>query len=155
METKVQVRQAVDEDRAFIFSLSPNLSEVAELEWHSDSTIQTMQDDYITEMLAPSSTPNITLIAEANGIPLGFVHARLRKDTISEELSGTIPLLAVSPSSQGLGVGKILMSSAEDWAKQQGVRLLHLEVFATNQKASAFYQKLGFKAEMVHMIKAI
>ena len=95
------------------------------------------------------------LIAEKNQQPLGFIHACAHQDSISGEDCGTVPLLAVSPAAQGMGVGKLLMKAAEDWAKQQGYRLLHLEVFANNDKAQGFYQNLGFKAELVHMIKAL
>jgi GNAT superfamily N-acetyltransferase len=114
-----------------------------------------MQDAYISEMLAETTQPNTTFIAETNNVPLGFIHARTHKDSISGEICGTIPLLAVSPKSQGLGLGKLLIEHAEKWAKQLGCRLLHIEVFANNKKADSFYQNIGFKPETVHMIKPI
>lgn len=155
MESLTVIRAAQEDDHNFIFSLSPYLAEVAQLTWHSDDVMQKMQDDYIAEMLKETSEPNITLIAERNNMPLGFIHVRTHNDSISGELCGTIPLLAVSPKSQGLGLGKTLIEHAEKWAKSLGCRLLHLEVFANNKKAEGFYQNLGFKAETVHMIKPI
>jgi len=106
-------------------------------------------------MLSKTSSPNITYIAEVNNVSLGFIHVRTHKDGISGETCGTIPLLAISPKSQGLGLGKTLIEHAEIWAKNLGCRLLHLEVFANNKKADSFYQHIGFKPETVHMIKAI
>jgi GNAT superfamily N-acetyltransferase len=155
MKNKVMIRKANESDQAFIFELSPRLAEVAQVEWHTDEVIQQMQDDYIAEMLKETSQPNATFIAESNSVPLGFIHVRTHQDSISGETCGTIPLLAVSPESQGLGVGKSLIGRAEQWAKDLGCRLLHLEVFANNTKADAFYQNMGFKAETVHMIKPI
>jgi ribosomal protein S18 acetylase RimI-like enzyme len=155
MENLVVIREAQESDHRFIFELSPYLAEVAQIEWHSDDVIQKMQDDYIFEMLAESTQPNITFIAEINNDRLGFIHVRTHKDGISGENSGTIPLLAVSPKSQGLGIGKLLIEHGEKWAKNLGCRLLHLEVFANNKKAESFYQNLGFKPETVHMIKPI
>ncbi len=155
MENLVVIREAQESDYSFIFKLSPYLAEVALLDWHSDDTIQKMQDDYISEMLAETSKPNTTLIAEINSVPLGFIHVRTHQDSISGETCGTIPLLAVSPKSQGLGLGKLLIEDGEKWAKNLGYRLLHLEVFANNKKANSFYQQSGFKAETVHMIKPI
>ena len=114
-----------------------------------------MQDDYISEMLAETSKPNITFIAEINNVSMGFIHVRTHEDSISGETCGTIPLLAVSPKSQGLGLGKLLIKHSEKWAKNLGCRLLHLEVFANNKKADSFYQNIGFKPETVHMIKPI
>lgn len=155
MENLVIIRKAQESDHPFIFELSPYLAEVAQLAWHTDDVIQKMQDDYISEMLATTSAPNTTFIAEINNTPLGFIHVRTHKDSISGETCGTIPLLAVSPQSQGLGLGKLLIEHAEKWAKNLGCRLLHLEVFANNKKANSFYQNIGFKAETVHMIKPL
>lgn len=155
MKNSVVIREAQRSDNLFIFEMSPYLAEVAQLEWHSDDAIKQMQDNYIAEMLAETSIPNTTLIAEINNVPLGFIHVRTRNDDISGEVCGTIPLLAVSPKSQGLGIGKSLMASAEEWAKSFGCRLIHLEVFANNSKANNFYQNLGFKPEMLHMIKTL
>ena len=155
MKNKVIIRIANENDHPFIYELSPYLSEVAQLEWHSDNAIQDMQNEYISEMLAKTSQPNATFIAELNNTSLGFVHVRTHKDSISNETCGTIPLLAVSPNSQGLGIGKLLVESAEEWAKNIGCRLLHLEVFANNKKANNFYQNMGFEPETVHMIKPL
>lgn len=155
MKKVMTIRKAVDEDRDFIFGLSPRLSEVAGLTWHNDSVVKKMQDDYIAEMLDQTSVPNITLVIETNNKPLGFIHAREHKDGISGEACGTVPLLAVSPAAQGEGAGQLLMKAAEDWAKEQGYRLLHLEVFANNDKALGFYKNLGFEGELLHLIKPL
>ena len=155
MKKDIIIREAVESDHTFIFELSPYLAEVAQLHWHSNDVIQKMQDEYIAQMLANTSEPNVTYIAEVDKELLGFIHARTHKDSISGEVCGTIPLLAVSPKSQGLGVGKQLVEKAEIWAKSSGCRLLHLEVFANNKKASSFYQNIGFEPETLHMIKPL
>lgn len=155
MKNIIVIREAEQSDHKFIFGLSPNLAEVAQLEWHTDDVVQKMQDDYISVMLAETSQPNATFIAEINNVQLGFIHVRTHKDEISGEACGTIPLLAVSPKSQGLGVGKALIGYAENWVKELGCRLMHLEVFANNNNAKGFYENLGFKAETIQMIKPI
>lgn len=155
MNNDVLVRPADEQDHPFILALSPVLSEVALLDWHSDASVAKMQDEYIAKMLAPTSCAHATMIAHTNDIPLGFVHVRLHHDGISGEQAATIPLLAVSPSAQGLGVGKLLVAAAQAWGEDHGCRLLHLEVFANNTKAQRFYQKLGFKSETLHMIKTL
>lgn len=155
MTNDMTIRNALETDRSFIFELSPRLAEVAGLTWHADSIVQKMQDDYITEMLDQTSVPRVTLIAEKNEVSLGFIHACAHKDSISGEACGTVTLLAVSPAAQGMGAGQLLMKAAEVWAKEQGYRLLHLEVFANNDKARGFYQNLGFEAETLHMIKPL
>jgi ribosomal protein S18 acetylase RimI-like enzyme len=155
MENKLVIRNATEKDRDFIFELSPRLSEVAQLAWHDDDTVKKMQDDYIFKMLAETSVVKTTLIAEINDTCLGFIHARSHKDGVSGETCGTVPLLAVSAEAQGTGIGKQLIEAVETWAKNLGYRLLHLEVFANNDKAYGFYQKQGFNAETIHMVKSL
>ena len=157
MNNKITIRTYTNQetDRAFIFGLSPRLSEVAGLHWHADGVMQKMQDEYIAEMLNQTLTPNITLIAETKEGALGFIHTCAHQDSISGEICATVPLLAVSPKAQGMGVGQLLIQAAETWAKKQGYRLLHLEVFANNIKARGFYQSQGFEEETLHMIKPL
>ncbi len=106
-------------------------------------------------MLEDTDVPHITLIAEKDGVALGFIHVREREDELSGERCGTVPLLAVVESSQGKGIGKLLMEAAETWSKDRGFRLLHLEVFSTNSQARSFYKGQGFEEETVHMIKPL
>jgi GNAT superfamily N-acetyltransferase len=155
MNNGVTIRVAAEKDRDFILGLSPRLAEVAGVKWHTEHVVQKMQDDYIREVLDRKTLDHVTLIAEKNGCSLGFIHVCAHEDSISGEACGTIPLLAVSPETQGMGVGQILMKAAEVWAKDQGYRLLHLEVFANNSKARGFYQNLGFESETLHMIKTL
>ena len=155
MTSGIKIRNALRSDHDFIFALSPRLAEVAKLAWHSDDVIQTMQNDYIGAMLADTSVPFTLLIAEDNETSLGFIHVKAHKDEISEEMCAMVTLLAISPTGQGKGIGKLLMQAAEHWTKQQGYRLLHLEVFANNSKAQGFYNNLGFKPEMMTMVKQL
>ncbi len=155
MEKLTVIREARASDHAFILQMSPYLAEVAQLAWHSDEDIEKMQYQYIAQMLAKTTLPNRTLIAEVDHTPAGFIHVRTHKDSITSETCATIPLLAVSPKSQDMGLGKTLIEHAQHWAKSLGCRLLHLEVFANNTKATGFYQNLGFKAETIHMVKPI
>lgn len=154
-ESLIAVRQATAQDRPFISELSPRLAEVAKLCWHTAASVQEFQDAYIAEMLDRDCSSQITLIAEEDGLAVGFVHARESRDSISQEVCGTVPLLAVTPTSQGRGVGRLLMEAAEEWSREKDYRLLHLEVFANNVKAKDFYEDLGFKPETLAMIKPL
>lgn len=155
MSVMGQLVDATIADHAFILGLSPMLANVANLSWHDDDVVHNMQDSYIENMLAPTEIAHKTLLYKLNGEAMGFIHVREHVDGISDEKCATIPLLAVHPKAQGLGVGKNLILAAETWAKGQGYRLLHLEVFANNNNAQAFYKHHGFKAEMLHMIKPL
>jgi len=151
----VNLRKAKEIDLPFIHSLSAILAAGAKLAWHTNEAIQTFQDDYIAEMMAETTVRHTTLIAERDGVALGFIHVRESKDDISGEECGTVPLLAVTEAAQGAGIGKLLMEAAESWSREKGFRLLHLEVFSTNDQARYFYDSLGFKPDTINMIKAL
>lgn len=45
------------------------------------------------------------------------------------------------------GIGRALMTAAEDWAREVGVRKLELHVFPSNEAALALYESLGYERE--------
>jgi RimJ/RimL family protein N-acetyltransferase len=48
---------------------------------------------------------------------------------------------------RGRGVGSALLQATVDWARDQGLHKLCLEVFADNTTAIALYRKCGFVEE--------
>lgn len=53
--------------------------------------------------------------------------------------------ISVARRSRGIGIGTTLMSEAEKWAKQQGLKGLSLETQDTNVLACRFYQRCGME----------
>ena len=54
--------------------------------------------------------------------------------------------VAVSPSAQGLGLGKLLLGRAIDALSRAGYRSVSLMVSETNQRALSLYESMGFRA---------
>lgn len=154
-DPKIHIRPATESDRDFILKTAPILAGVAGLDWHSEATILKFQIAYIKEMLANPSHSAATFVAEGEGRPLGFVHVCDHQDDISKEPCGTVPLLAVLPDAERRGAGKRLIQAAENWSQKRGHRLLHLEVFAANEKALGFYKANGFKPDTLAMVKQL
>ena len=57
--------------------------------------------------------------------------------------------VAVAQGSRGVGVGRALLSEAEAWARQWGLRKLSLHVRSGNVAAIGLYRRLGFELEGV------
>jgi RimJ/RimL family protein N-acetyltransferase len=55
--------------------------------------------------------------------------------------------LMVAASHRRRGIGKALLETAVDWAKQAGIRKLELHVFTHNEGAMALYESFGFRRE--------
>jgi len=53
--------------------------------------------------------------------------------------------VAVSPSAQGLGLGKLLLGRAIDTLARAGYRSVSLMVSETNQRALSLYESMGFR----------
>jgi len=53
--------------------------------------------------------------------------------------------ITVAPAWQGHGLGSGLLTSLCDWSRQRQAQWLWLEVRASNARAMAVYQRLGFK----------
>jgi len=83
------------------------------------------------------------LIAEADGTTLGWMHAALG-DHLDTDTCVVIEGLVVDRNHRGQGVGKILLASAEQWAKASGCSLVRLRSTSTRTKAHAFYEHLGY-----------
>jgi GNAT superfamily N-acetyltransferase len=48
-----------------------------------------------------------------------------------------------------------LLQAAEDWGRRQGAELASLEYLAANQRASLFYERLGYHPASVMAIKSL
>jgi len=57
---------------------------------------------------------------------------------------GWVYYVAVDPDRRCQGLGRAIMSAAEDWLRERGIAKLQLLVRHENTKASAFYETLGY-----------
>ena len=58
---------------------------------------------------------------------------------------GWVYYLAVDPEQQRQGLGRLLLSAAEQWLRERGVPKLNLMVRSENTAVLAFYEALGYR----------
>jgi GNAT superfamily N-acetyltransferase len=64
--------------------------------------------------------------------------------------------LAVSEAAEGRGAGQALVHACEQWAHEQGYRLLVLDTGAIdNERARRFYDQLGYQPESIKLAKLL
>lgn len=63
--------------------------------------------------------------------------------------------LVVLPQHRGQGIGEALLAAAEDEARKLGVAALDLNVAAPNESARRFYERHGFRTDLVTMRKPL
>jgi GNAT superfamily N-acetyltransferase len=90
-----------------------------------------------------SSHSDIILVAVEKGIVIGWIHVfnalRLESDPFAE-----IGGLVVSSKLRGRGIGKILVSEAEKWAKENGSATIRVRSRTSRIKTRQFYEKEGY-----------
>ena len=65
---------------------------------------------------------------------------------------GWVYYLAASPGHRGTGIGRKLMTAAEDWLKDRGCPKLQLMVRETNTATLGFYDSIGYERQPVEVL---
>lgn len=97
---------------------------------------------------SPRVLHEATLIAYRGGIPAGVV---LTMVDATDPGASEIETLAVTPGSQGMGVGRALLHDAVGAAGRYGCRWVNLSVSTFNRRAVAMYLDSGFQAEDIRV----
>ena len=99
-------------------------------------------------LLSPRVLRDGTLIAYRGGIPVGVV---LTMVDASDPGVSAVEMLAVTPGSQGMGVGRALLHDAVSAAGRWGCRWVTLSVNTFDRRAVAMYLDSGFRAEDIRV----
>jgi ribosomal protein S18 acetylase RimI-like enzyme len=91
---------------------------------------------------------HVALIAEEDERALGFL---LMLDRMPDEVTGEaqafVAYMAVEPSKRRNGIGRALLTAAEDEARRLGLPYITLMVTEENAAARALYEGAGFGTE--------
>jgi GNAT superfamily N-acetyltransferase len=106
----------------------------------------------------PSSAAEVE--ARLRAIPAGDEHAIFVAENSADKLAGCIHVflmhaveidtqaevlgLVVDGDCRSMGVGKILLARAEEWARERGVRTIGLRSNVIRERAHAFYEREGY-----------
>jgi ribosomal protein S18 acetylase RimI-like enzyme len=102
---------------------------------------------------------SVFFVVEINNQVQGFVTARITENTeipflVSKKIC-RVGTIVVSEGFQGLGMGKLLMKNAEQWAQSEDAAEIRLEVLEFNGHAQNFYNTIGFKTQSRILSKII
>ena len=117
---------------------------------------QVVQDcivDQITRFRDKHGTANQVVIARDNGARVGFIWVDQSRSGFTGVVQAYILSVYVTETCRGKGLGRLLMSRAEDWAREHNFASMGLGVAAHNVSAITLYEKLGYATETLRMVK--
>lgn len=97
---------------------------------------------------SPRVLRGATLIAYRGGIPAGVV---LTTIDAADPCAAEIETLAVTPTQQGMGIGRCLLHDAVAATGREGCRWVTISVSTFNRRAVALYLDTGFQAEDIRV----
>lgn len=107
------------------------------------------------ELTRPWNNPELDISRKLKVQPELFLVGEAQGKVIASAMAGydghrgSVFYLAVSPSYQGLGYGKLLMAKIEDLLISMGCPKLNIVVRTSNEKVLAFYNSLGYATDDV------
>ena len=90
-------------------------------------------------------------VAVGDGNILGFLLARLKRTPsyLGGVMVGEISDLYVDQTFRHLGLGMLLVRTATNYLKSQGVPSIEVQVLMNNEGALTFWRKFGFRDELI------
>ena len=150
----IRVRPYDPADREFILSLAPRLS-IGIATWRDPQKMIVTAQGWIIESIEQHGKKSMVIVAEdEHGERLGF--ATVSHNThFTGDGQAYIGELATNETVEGSGVGKALAQACEQWARDQGYRLVSLTTGVANDRALGFYRHMGYLDEDVTLVKLL
>jgi GNAT superfamily N-acetyltransferase len=150
----IRVRAYISADREFVLSLAPRLA-IGIPPWRDPQKMIVTAQSWIQESIEQHGTKARVLVAEdEHGVRLGFATVS-HSNHFTGDGQAYIGELATAEAAEGRGVGKALAQTCEQWAREQGYRILSLTTGAANERALAFYRHMGYQDEDVTLVKLL
>lgn len=137
MHAEIMIRQAVEEDSLDLLSLIRAAMTLYAARSGIDTPLESLQENLAD--VRQHIRQDHVLVAEHKGHLIGTVRLVLRDDDIAY-----FSRFAVHPQLQQTGVGRMLFQAAEQWLRNQGIRVIELHTALSNQELVKFYQARGF-----------
>lgn len=149
-----QVATLFDEFQGFIAWIDPLKGNVWRKGYGQVATKETLEDVREKE--------GTFLLALDGEKVAGFIAGVIKHAAEIEQFTSAIPQdegriteLYLSGEYQHQGLGRKLMTAAEDFFQKKGIKVVRVEVFAPNDSARKFYEKMGFKERSLDLIKIV
>lgn len=118
-----------------------------------DSTLQEGEIHYY-DIPAMIAAPHIELlVAMINGQLIGAGYARIEEGRhyLKHRQHAYLGFMYVDPAYRGKGVNGRIVDALKNWASEQHISELRLDVYNNNEGAIKAYEKAGFQKHLIEM----
>lgn len=156
MARGITIRPATAADTDFILSLVPRFVSFALPKGRGKrKTLAAIRAD-IERVLRETSPSDHFFIADGGtGTRTGFLHLQVQHDFFSGVRACHVADLAIAQEHEGHGIGRVLLTHAQQWAMVNRCKLLTLSVFPGNTRARALYERAGYVTDLIRMAKPL
>ena len=153
-EDGVTVRRAAPSDLATLRRFEQG---IVAAERPFDPTIRRGEVQYYDIGALIASNEAYVAIAERGGeaIGCGLVRKKASPIYVDPPFHAYVGLIYVEPAHRGKGVSELIISTLTDWARENGLTEIRLEVYPANAAAVRAYEKAGFAPYMLEMRRRI
>jgi GNAT superfamily N-acetyltransferase len=153
-DSGIVLRRATADDARTLELLAARLAGFELPPWRTAEEIASADGRAMLAAVRAGHADDEVLIAERDGAAAGCLHLLVATDFFGRR-HAHLSVIAVTEAAEGSGVGRVLMRRAEQWARERGLALLTLNVFATNARARRLYERAGYAPEVMKYVKAL
>ena len=135
-----------------MLALAPRLL-IGVASWRDPDKVLTSIGQWLGSSLAADADGR-AWVAVVDELVVGFVSLSTTTH-FTGEVDAYIGELMVDEGHSGRGIGRMLVTAAEAEAVEQGYQRISLTTGAANDRALAFYDRLGYRADDVNLVKQL
>ncbi len=147
---EIEIRKALESEIDVLLDFEQG---IVEAERPFDDSLKEGEIHYYDLIELIRSDKAEVLVAVVNGEAVGSGYAKILTAKPYKKFSeyAYLGYMYVKPEFRGLGVNQKILQSLVNWAKEQGLTEVRLDVYDENMIAKKSYTKAGFKPILLEM----
>jgi RimJ/RimL family protein N-acetyltransferase len=139
------IREATPEDAAGLLAHTKKILETSPFMLTTPQEFQVTAEKQKEWIIEQQQAGNLILVVEDNSFIVGTLNVRREKKFRHRHIASFGISLQEQYCNQGIGT--LMLQKMIEWAKNNGIEKIMLNVMAINERAIHVYKKLGFKEE--------